>query len=102
MFFEPAGLEKICKYIRVCEEAMGSPHKRKLDAEQACFVKLSKSVVSAVTIPAGTVITRDMLTTKGPGRGISPMDMDKVVGKQAIKDISEDVVMCWDEHVPKQ
>ena len=99
---EPGGLEKVCKYIRVCEQAMGSPHKRKLDAEQACFVKLSKSVVSAVSIPAGTVITRDMLTTKGPGRGISPMDMDKVVGKKAIKEIPEDSVMCWDEHVANE
>lgn len=96
---EPGGLEKVCKYIRVCEQAMGSPHKRKLDAEQACFVKLSKSVVSAIAIPAGTVITRDMLTTKGPGRGISPMDMEKVVGKAAMKDIPEDIVMCWNEHV---
>lgn len=99
---EPAGLEYVCKYVRVCESAMGSPHKRKQEAEEACFVKLSKSVVSAVEIPVGTVITREMLTTKGPGRGISPMDLHLVVGKKALKDIEEDSVMCWEDAVAKE
>ena len=38
--------------------------KVQMPGEQACLVKLCKSLVSAVDIPAGTVITREMLTTK--------------------------------------
>jgi sialic acid synthase SpsE len=55
--------------------------------------RLAKSVVSAVAIPKGTVITREMLTTKGPGTGISPMYLMNCVGKKAAKDIEEDVVL---------
>jgi sialic acid synthase SpsE len=55
--------------------------------------RLAKSVVSAVAIPKGTVITREMLTTKGPGTGISPMYLTNCVGKKAAKDIEEDVVL---------
>lgn len=55
--------------------------------------RLAKSVVSAVAIPKGTVLTREMLTTKGPGTGISPMRLAECIGKTTTKDIDEDVVM---------
>ena len=94
---EPEGLKKVVKYVRTVTKALGSPHKRKLACEEACFVKLSKSIVSAVPIAKGTTITREMLTTKGPGSGISPMDIEKVVsGKFVAKDdIPEDVVIHY-------
>jgi sialic acid synthase SpsE len=34
-----------------------------------------------------------MLTTKGPGTGISPARMDELLGKMVIKDIAADVVL---------
>ena len=55
--------------------------------------RLAKSVVSAKAIPKGTVITREMLTTKGPGSGISPMKLMDCIGKKAAHDIEEDVVL---------
>lgn len=50
-------------------------------------------MVSAKAIPKGTVITREMLTTKGPGSGISPMYLNDCIGKKATKDIPEDEVI---------
>lgn len=44
-------------------------------------------------VPVGTVITEDMLTFKRPGTGISPQDMDKVVGRVAVTDIAEDTII---------
>ncbi len=58
-----------------------------------CFEKLSKSIVSAGFIARGSKVTRDMLTTKGPGTGISPMELERVVGAIAMQDIPEDVVL---------
>ena len=69
---EEPGLTKLIRDIRVIEKALGSDAKRRLPEEQACFVKLAKSIVSTQRISEGTVLTRDMLTTKGPGDGISP------------------------------
>ena len=90
---EPKELQELITSIRTIEQAMGGFIKEKQPSETKCFEKLSKSIVSRQLIPRGTVISRDMLTTKGPGTGISPMDMDKVVGSVAKDDIAEDVVI---------
>lgn len=90
---EKAGLEKLIRDIHTVELALGDGVKRLNESERPCFVKLSKSCVSAVPIPAGTVVTRQMVTTKGPGKGISPMYIDSVVGARAARDIEADVVL---------
>lgn len=92
---EEPGLIKLIRDIKVIETALGSECKRKLISENACFIKLSKSLVSTRAIKEGEVITRDMLTTKGPGNGISPMKMKYILERQlkATKDIEEDVVL---------
>ena len=93
---EPKELQELIRNIRIIEQALGSFNKEKLVSETKCFEKLSKSIVSTRFISRGTVISRDMLTTKGPGTGISPMDLDKVVGSVAKTDIAEDVVLKRD------
>lgn len=90
---EEHGLYTLVRDIHIVEKARGSSLKRLHNSEKPCFKKLSKSVVSEVAIPAGTVITRDMLTTKGPGTGISPMRLNDLVGMKTSVDIAEDVVM---------
>ena len=44
----------------------------------------------------GKIIEESDLTFKRPAHGISPKLIDKVVGKTAVNDISEDMVMQWD------
>ena len=46
-------------------------------------------------VKEGEVITRDMLTTKGPGDGISPMKMIFILERKlkATRDLEEDVVL---------
>ena len=90
---EPTGLSKLVRDIRVCEEAFGSSHKDIQPSEDKCMKKLRKSVVSTVKITSGTVVTREMLTTKGPGTGISPMDLESLVGKVVTKNIEADVIL---------
>ena len=52
-----------------------------------------RSIVTAVRIAQGDVITREMLTFKRPGTGISPQDIDEVIGRIALSDISEDTTV---------
>ncbi len=96
---EEPGLTKLIRDIKVMEQALGSPYKRKLKNEQACFIKLSKSIVSTRKILEGEIITRDMLTTKGPGSGLSPMRMKEIIGRKARRDIEEDLVMYEEDIV---
>ncbi len=90
---EPQGLAKMVRDIRHVEEAMGTFEKQIQKSEKPVFEKLAKSIVTITDIAVGTVITRDMLTTKGPGSGISPMRMDEVIGKTVSKDIKGDTVL---------
>lgn len=93
---EPHGLELLVRDIRVIEAALGSPVKQIQPDENRCFIKLAKSVVSATAIVSGTQITREMLTTKGPGTGISPMHLYDIIGRRVNRDIDEDMVLTYD------
>tara|TARA_B100000795_G_C22796375_1_gene439554 strand:+ start:1280 stop:2329 length:1050 start_codon:yes stop_codon:yes gene_type:complete len=92
---EEPGLTKLIRDIKIMEEALGSSEKRRLSSEDSCFIKLSKSLVSNRKIFKDEVITRDMITTKGPGTGISPTKMKIILERKmrVNKDIEEDVVI---------
>jgi sialic acid synthase len=100
---EKPGLERLIRDIRIIEQAMGDFVKEVQESEKPCFKKLAKSIVSEIAIPAGTVITREHLTTKGPrpDNAICPMRINELIGKCALVDIPEDVVIMentidWD------
>jgi len=90
---EPGGFAKLVRDVRHIELALGSRNKRVQDSEGPVFRKLAKSVVSAVDLNPGMVISRDMLTTKGPGTGISPTRMNDLIGKHVLHNIAADVVL---------
>ena len=90
---EPQGFAKMVRDIRHIEEAMGSGEKKVQYSETPVFMKLAKSIVSKVEINAGETITREMLTTKGPGTGLSPMRLNELIGKKSKINIPEDHVI---------
>ncbi|KMQ51676.1 N-acetylneuraminate synthase [Chitinispirillum alkaliphilum] len=90
---EPQGFAKMVRDIHHVTEAMGSFEKGIQDSEYPIFKKLTKSIVSACELCKDDVITADMLTTKGPGTGISPTRMEAVIGKRVAKLIPADSVI---------
>lgn len=64
-----------------------------LATESAARSNARRSVVALGDIPKGTVITKDMLTFKRPGTGISPDRIDTIVGKTAAVDIADDTIL---------
>ena len=94
---EPQGFIKMVRDIHAIEDAMGIFQKEIQDSEAPIIIKLTKSIVSAVDITSGTPITNEMLTTKGPGTGISPMRMNEVIGKTSIRDIAKDEVITEED-----
>ena len=87
---EPQGLARIVKYIKTAEIAMGSPIKKFTCGEGLMRESLAKSLVSAVDIKQGNTITKEMITVKGPGKGVSPQRRDELVGKVAKRNIPVD------------
>jgi len=90
---EPEGLQRLVRNIRNIEKALGSPEKRIMDGERNVRDRLAKSIVARQDIPAGATITADMLTVKGPGTGLKPADMPRLVGVVAERPIEGDTLV---------
>jgi N-acetylneuraminate synthase len=74
---------------------LGSFHKEPLSSEAAAIANARRSLVAARIIPAGKAITVGDLTWKRPAHGISPREIDAVLGRVAVRDISEDELLQW-------
>jgi sialic acid synthase SpsE len=95
---EPAELRDLVAQVRDVEAALGDGVKAgPSDEERAeMYAKARRSVVAACAIPAGTRITREMLTIKRPGHGIKPKLIEALVGRTAVVDIEDDDVVTWE------
>jgi sialic acid synthase SpsE len=82
--------------IRTVEKALGKAHKALEPLEREAHRYARRSVTSAVAIRRGQEVTREMLTYKRPGTGISPRHLELVVGRVARVDIPEDTTLSWD------
>lgn len=95
---EPDDLRAMVSAIREVEAALGNGRIEGPSAAEAkeMYRLARRSVVAAVEIPAATTITREMLTTKRPGYGVKPKDIDLLVGRIARVDIEADDVITWE------
>lgn len=95
---EPHELRDLVAHIRDVEVALGDGRKRGPSPEEEVemYAKARRSVVAACAIPAGSIITREMLTVKRPGHGIRPKYLKALEGRVARLDIDEDEVVTWD------
>jgi sialic acid synthase SpsE len=95
---EPDELKAMVTAVRDAEAALGNGRlEGPSEAEAGEMYRLARrSVIAAMDIPAGTVITHDMLTVKRPGYGVKPRDLELLVGRTARVDIEFDDVITWD------
>lgn len=83
----------MAKHIRKLRVSLADKRIYLSDKEAGARKKHSKSVVTRVAIPAGTVLTTEMLAFKSPGHGFKPYEADKVIGRTAKEDIPADTVL---------
>jgi len=76
-------------------ELLGTFEMTALESEAPARANARRSLVAAKNIPEGKMIERIDLTWKRPASGISPRDIHQVLGKKAVRDITEDEVMKW-------
>jgi len=79
---EPEEFKKMVKAVRDTEKSLGDGRKRPAKSEEAIKKVARKSLVSRVYIPKGAVLTKAMICIKRPGTGISPGQLNKVIGKK--------------------
>ncbi|MEK7353946.1 MAG: N-acetylneuraminate synthase [Chloroflexota bacterium] len=90
---EPEELKEMVGAIRDVESSMGNGIKRPTPGEEATKKAARRSLVAGVNIPAGTIITGEMLEIKRPGTGIEPKLINLVIGKKAKKSIARGEVI---------
>ncbi|OWY20693.1 N-acetylneuraminate synthase [Sphingobacteriales bacterium UPWRP_1] len=79
---EPDELKNMVQAIRNIEQALGNGIKQPSASELKNKPVARKSIYTARPLPAGHLLTPDDLEMKRPAYGISPMDMQLVLGKQ--------------------
>ena len=83
--------------IRTVEKALGKAAKGLEPQEAEAHRYARRSVTSKVAIPRGAVVSREMLTYKRPGTGISPRHLDLVVGRVGTRRHPlEDTTLTWE------
>ena len=87
---EPNEFKSMVSAIRNIEKALGTGNKVASPSETENKDIARKSIVASRMIKKGEVFTKDNITTKRPGSGISPMRWYNVIGAVAKRDFQED------------
>lgn len=84
------------KNILFLSKISGRKNKQPLICESLTRKEIRKSVVAKVDIKKGDLIKESDITFKRPGTGISPSEVDEVIGKVAVNDISKDSLINFE------
>lgn len=87
---EPDELKTMVKAIRNVEKAMGDGIKKPRKSEEEIRNIARRSLVATKNIKKGEGFTKENVTAKRPATGICPSEWNKVIGKNAVRDFSED------------
>lgn len=94
---EPYELKRLVRDIRIVDQAMGQEKRFMLRGEVLNRELFSKSIIARKSISKGTVITEDMLSVRGPGKGLAPDRMNELIGIRIDRDIAEGVFFIEDD-----
>lgn len=90
---EPIGMHKMVRDLQRVRLAMGSAVKECLHSEQAAITKMGKSLFAARRLKSGNTLEATDIAVKSPGGGISPSDLDWVLGKTVVRQLEEDELL---------
>lgn len=86
----PKELKELCYNVRRIEVLAGEGGKKVTESEKRNINIARKSIVARKSIRKGDILTKDNLTCKRPGNGISPMEWYNMLGTTATRDFGED------------
>ena len=93
---EPPEFAELIRGVRAIETMLA----RRVDKDNISRFRemkeiFQKSVTANVDIPAGTIISREMVSVRKPGTGIPAARIDDIVGKKAARLIKANTVLFW-------
>jgi len=96
MSLEPAELADYVQMARQAEKALGWGQVGMSTLEDEVRRLARRSVVSTRFLPAGTVLSAQMLTVKRPAGGIPADRLDELIGRRLRRDVPPDTLLSWD------
>ena len=94
---DPAQLRDLVRAIRSVETAIGDGIKRPMPGELEVRSVARRSLVAARNLAAGDVLTPHDVAARRPGTGISPIELERVVGRRTTVAIQAEELLHWDQ-----
>jgi len=95
---EPEELKQMVKSIRNIELALSGDGIKKASESEIKNIEIArKSICINKDMKSGEVISKDDISIKRPGNGISPMKIDVIIGKKLVKNINSDSTLKWED-----
>jgi len=96
--FEPRGFERVCEDLKRINAMLGDGVKRLLDREKGGFTyKFGKAVHIVRPVEAGQPLRREDVSLKAPASGLPPWELEGVIGKIAVCDLSTADILGWEK-----
>jgi sialic acid synthase SpsE/CMP-2-keto-3-deoxyoctulosonic acid synthetase len=92
---EPNDIRKMVHNIRLFEIVLGDGEMGTTEIEERAKMGGRKSIVAKRDIKTNEILTKNMLTFKRPGNGISPDQVEKLLGKEVVNEIKHDFQIDW-------
>ena len=93
---EPQELKQLKSDLVHVVKILGENKKQTQPSEVPVKRSARRSLVARLDISAGTELTAEMISFKRPGTGISPVEINTVLGKPCKRDIRAEEVLTWD------
>jgi N,N'-diacetyllegionaminate synthase len=88
-------LTAFVKAVREIEAAMGDGEKVVSETAKKSMLWARKSVVASRDLPPHHILSRQDIAFKRPGTGISPVEINNVLGRVLKKSIKQDELILW-------
>lgn len=93
MAMEPIQLKELVRKCHLVHKSLGAKERTLLPEEYEQRGNMRRSIVSAHPIAKGTVLSREDFVFKRPGTGLEPSMVDQLIGRSALIDIEEDILI---------
>ena len=89
---DPKEMKNLIQDCKNAKLALGNPRIIRTESK-ARVNEFRRSIVASRDIKKGEIFALDMLDFKRPGRGLSPGDIEFVIGKKSKRNISYDEII---------
>jgi N-acetylneuraminate synthase/N,N'-diacetyllegionaminate synthase len=93
---EPHEFKTMVEEIRSVESSLGHGRKEPVPSEVSTAAAARKSLVAVADIPAGTILTEELVAAKRPGTGLSPAMLSQVLKRKVRSSVQEGALITME------